>query len=63
MNTPPEVWLIIWEYSDKSGHGIVGDLAYEDFNAATHIAQTLSDQGSSKIFKAVKLGLVTGALQ
>lgn len=63
MNTPPEVWVITWEYPDKSGHGIVGDLAYEDFNAATHIAQTLSDQGSSRIFKAVKLGLVTGALQ
>lgn len=63
MSTPSEVWVITWEYSDKSGHGIVGDLAYEDFSAATHIAQTLSDQGSSKIFKAVKLGLVTGALQ
>jgi hypothetical protein len=63
MSTPPEVWVITWEYSDKSGHGIVGDLAYEDFNAATHIAQTLSDQDFNRIFKAVKLGLVTGALQ
>jgi hypothetical protein len=63
MSTPPEVWVIVWEYLDKSGHGIVGDLAYEDFNAATHIAQTLSEQGTSKKFEAVKLGVVTGALQ
>ena len=64
MNTPPEVWVITWEYLDKrNGYGIVGDLAYEDFNAATHIAQTLSEQGTGKNFKAVKLGLVTGALQ
>ena len=63
MNTSPEVWVITWEFSDKSGYGIVGDLAYEDFNAATHIAQTLSEQGTNKVFKAVRLGLVTGALQ
>jgi len=63
MNISPEVWVITWEFSDKSGHGIVGDLAYEDFNAATHIARTLSDQGTGKNFEAVKLGLVTGALR
>jgi len=63
MNTPPEVWVITWEYLDKSDHGIVGDLAYEDFNAATHIARTLSEQSTGKNFTAVKLGLVTGALQ
>ena len=63
MNTPPEVWVITWEYLDKSDHGIVGDLAYEDFNAATHIARTLSEQSINKNFTAVKLGLVTGALQ
>jgi hypothetical protein len=63
MNTSPEIWVITWEYSDKSGHGIVGDLAYEDWNAATHIARTLSEQGTGKNFEAVKLGLVTGALR
>ena len=63
MNISPEVWVITWEFSDNSGHGIVGDLAYEDFNAATHIARTLSDQGTGKNFEAVKLGLVTGALR
>jgi hypothetical protein len=63
MNTPPEVWVITWEFSDKSGQGIVGELAYEDFNAATHIAQILSEQGTNKVFKAIQLGLVTGALR
>jgi hypothetical protein len=63
MNIPPEVWVITWEYSDKSGHGIVGDLVYEDWNAATHIARTLSEQGTNKVFKAIQLGLVTGALR
>lgn len=63
MNTPPEVWVITWEYKDKIAYGIVGNLAYEDFNAATHIAQTLSEQNTCKNFNAVKLGLVTGALQ
>jgi hypothetical protein len=63
MNTPPEVWVITWEFFDKSGQGIVGNLAYEDWNAATHIAQTLSEQGTNKKFEAVKLGVVTGALQ
>jgi hypothetical protein len=63
MNTPPEVWVITWEFSDKSGQGIVSNLAYEDFNAATHIAQILSEQGTSKVFKAIQLGLVTGALR
>jgi len=72
MDKTLEVWVITWEYSDKSAFGIVGDIAsfgivgdtaYEDWNAATHIAQTLKDQCTGQLFKVVKLGLVTGALQ
>lgn len=63
MSTPPEVWVITWEYPDKSAFGIVGDFAYEDWNAATHIAQTLREQDAPKRFEVIKLGLITGALQ
>ena len=56
------VFVIFYEYSDKSGSGIVNNFAYEDFNAAHHVAQTLNDEATGKTFKVIELGVVKGSL-
>jgi hypothetical protein len=62
MKAENTVWVIMWRYSDGSDSGIVSNMAYEDWNAAQHIRDTLVAEGAPKVYKVVELGIVRGEL-
>ena len=63
MTDENKVWVVTWRYWDGSGSGIVGNIAYEDWQAAHHIKDTLVSEGAGKDYKVVELGVVQGALK
>ena len=63
MNEENKVWVITWRYHDGSDSGVVNGMAYEDWQAAQHIKDTLVVEGAPKWYQVVELGVVRGELR
>jgi len=62
MKEENKAWVITWRHYDGSDSGIVNNVAYECWQAAQHIKDTLNAEGAYKEYKVVELGVVRGEL-
>ena len=62
MNEENKVCVITWRYCDGSDFCIKKETAYENWQAAQHIKDTLVVEGAPKMYQVVELGIVRGEL-
>lgn len=63
MKEDNKVWVIMWGYWDGSAFGVVGNIAYDDWQTAQHIQSTLTKESTEKKYTLVELGVVQGELK
>lgn len=57
-----DVYAIMWSHLDNSGFGIVNDVAYEDYETANIIRESLVRSNFSLKYEVFKINLIQGCL-